>query len=233
MGDSETLAVFGCLVEETSFAVAQELQQQVRSGTNCQHCKHCHVQADAAVPTTDPEAMALRLEGVVVRSPMLCSCRRDLVEDSRYDCFGQPRSATGANDTIVCPHCGSKTAAGRFASHLQRCMGGGRSTANNRATTRQSRASTPLQQQHSGHIGESGGPRGSVSRERDEAHGFSTGPPTKRSSTDFCRGAAAAKLEKTLRDKSRGQSPNDRTTVATAKHAKYLAIASAAVRGQS
>ena len=244
MGDVVAHALLETLLQEETAAAVQQLQEQARSGFSCLKCKGCHVQADAASMAV-PEIMALKHH--TIRSPIVCSCRRDLIDDSRYDCFGQPRSATGATDTIFCPNCGSKTAAGRFAPHLQRCMGGGRSTLNNRAATRQSRSSTPLQQQQQQGSAGFGGPKsvpsadnaGRTSLERDDAHAFTAGPPPKQTATppvasSFSAGAAAAKLEKILLERStspRLLAAKDRTTIATARHAPYLAIASAAVRG--
>ncbi len=119
--------------------VALELQQEARAGSLSLDGNVCHVVRDAAVP--DPALMAAQREGVALRSPMYCDTRRDLNNKPGYDCFGQPlMSAAGDKSTenIMCPNCGQKTGAARFAPHLQRCMGGGR----NATTTR--RSTTPV-----------------------------------------------------------------------------------------
>ena len=180
----------------------------------------------------------LQQEGLVLCSPVFCTCRGDLVHRAKFDCFGQ--AAGSGHDSIICPHCGSKTAATRFAPHLQRCMGGGRT-----GSTRQSRSSTPSQQ-HSGEDSTrgSGDSGGRTSRGQDDSRSANQAPTpaTQRVVlrlpvlSSFSAGRAAVKLEKRLQERpaSRGSHKRPRTSVATAKHAPYLAIANAAVRsGQS
>ena len=114
-----------------------ELQQEARAGTLSLDGEACHIVRDAAVPS-DPALVAAQREGLALRSPMYCDTRCDLNDKPGYDCFGQPlMSAAGDKSTeqIVCPNCGQKTGAARFAPHLQRCMGGGRNATTSRRST--------------------------------------------------------------------------------------------------
>jgi hypothetical protein len=238
----EVEAVFDELVADAVFSVAQELQEEFGSGVGCLNCACCPVAHDAAVAghaELCAELATLKHEGLVLRSPMFCDCRRDLVTEPRYDCFGQPQQGIGmgANDVVVCPNCGAKTAAVRFAPHLQRCMGGGRTGTNSRAATRQSRSTTPqnaLQPSQGGSGGGGAAENGSTDK-NEPPHSI----PLRRSLTppiasSFSAGAAAERLQKSLHDRlvaKGGNGTSARTSVATAKHAPYLAIARAAVRG--
>ncbi len=134
--DVLTACTAGCCTSLNS-GVALELQQDARAGTLSLDGDVCHIVRDTIVP--DPVLAAAQREGVALRSPMYCDTRRDLNDNPGYDCFGQPlMSAAGDKSTenVMCPNCGQKTGAARFAPHLQRCMGGGRNaTATRRSTT--------------------------------------------------------------------------------------------------
>lgn len=101
---SQTIAAYLELLEDALLTVAVECHREARTGGGAQGAV-----ASAAPAAPQPLPPAARTTGPV-------------------DVFGQSHPVI-ASEVVTCLHCAKKVQAGRFANHLQTCLGMGRAAA--------------------------------------------------------------------------------------------------------
>jgi len=115
------------LLDEAIAEVAFEAHGAANSGTYCVQCGSCRAVGQAA--ERDPVVRELENSGPLIRTPLYCDCRADIVTfGNTNDLYGQDLEKM-PRQLLQCPHCARSVACTRFAPHLAKCMGGGRRAA--------------------------------------------------------------------------------------------------------